>query len=327
MSRSTMFARLSTKSSVKNIFVISLTNIGDVVMTAPVVDILLRDFPHAKMTIMTGPKAVSLFEGNPRVKAISYDKHATLTQKKIWFSILRKCHFDVVIDLRNTVLPILLMPHFSTFPVIRGPFHGHLKDKHLRRLKDVYDYPDLVLPQRAIVATDEDKGLFDKILAPFVKGQPYALIAPTTADSAKRWNADGFAEVAKVLSERYCIVFSGDKNDVELIKGIQQKMGGKPSLSLAGQTNLRQLGYFLSRSSLAITHDSGALHLASYFNVPTVALFGPTNPAESRPWSSRGVVVQCNQNCLRCLDPRAKILHNCMSYITPSDVLKAVNLL
>ena len=60
-----MCAKLLKKSKPKHILIFSLTNIGDVVLTCPVIDILRRDFPQAKMVVVVGPKAASLFLDNP----------------------------------------------------------------------------------------------------------------------------------------------------------------------------------------------------------------------------------------------------------------------
>ena len=64
------------KSSVKKILVISLSNIGDVILTFPVIDILKEELPAAQLSVVVGPKAVSLFDDNPYIKeVIIFDKH------------------------------------------------------------------------------------------------------------------------------------------------------------------------------------------------------------------------------------------------------------
>ena len=50
-------------SRINKILVISLSNIGDVILTLPVMDILLGDFPRAKFSVVVGPKAETLFKG------------------------------------------------------------------------------------------------------------------------------------------------------------------------------------------------------------------------------------------------------------------------
>src|SRR5271170_7912203 len=97
-----MSPKLLRKSEPKNILIVSHTNIGDVILTCPVIDILRRDFPQAKIDVVTGPKAVSLFADNPGFHIKVFDKQATLKQKLAWFLDLYHEHYDCVVDLRRT---------------------------------------------------------------------------------------------------------------------------------------------------------------------------------------------------------------------------------
>src|ERR1700733_6946963 len=103
-----MCARLLKKSEPKRILVVSQTNIGDVVLTCPVIDILRNDFPQAKMDVVIGPKAVSLFADNPHFGVKVFDKQSSLRQKFAWFLDLHKTHYDCVVDLRRTALALFL---------------------------------------------------------------------------------------------------------------------------------------------------------------------------------------------------------------------------
>src|SRR5476651_1210787 len=114
-----MFSKLSKKLELKRILVFSLTNIGDVVLTCPVIDILRRDFPQAKIDLVIGPKAVSLFADNPDLGIKVFDKQVSLRKKCAWFLDLYQQHYDVVVDLRHTALALFLMPRFAT-PILSG---------------------------------------------------------------------------------------------------------------------------------------------------------------------------------------------------------------
>src|SRR5450755_129143 len=125
-----MWSKLSKKSKPKNILVVSQTNIGDVVLTCPVIDILRQDFPQAKMDVVVGPKAVSLFEDNPNITIKIFDKQAPLKQKSAWFFDLYQQHYDAVVDLRHTMLPFFLRPKYATPLLFGKSFIGHKKDMH-----------------------------------------------------------------------------------------------------------------------------------------------------------------------------------------------------
>jgi len=328
-----MFAKLSKKSALKRILVVSLTNIGDVVLTCPVIDILCNDFPEAQIDVVIGPKAASLLEGNPNLRINVFDKQATLAEKVAWFLDLYKTNYDLVVDLRQTAIALFLGARYAT-PVFlkeiatsplasRHDIKGmHKKEVHINRLRRVYDFDTLSEDKKAILTTTEDEHFFKNEVAPFLQGANFVVIAPGAADSAKRWHAKGFATVADHLSATQKIIFVGDDKDAVIINDIQRQMKSL-TLSLAGKVNLRQLAFLLKQCSWALTHDSGVMHLASYFNVPLVVLWGPTDIQKYAPWSKRSVIVRRNENCQRCLDPKSEVIHNCMSFIEVNDVIKA----
>jgi len=318
-----MCAKLLKKSEPRRILVVSQTNIGDVVLTCPVIDILRQDFPQAKMDVVIGPKAASLFADNLNFGIKVFDKQSSLRQKCAWFLDLFWAHYDCVVDLRRTALSFFLAPRYAT-PLFSGKsFTGHKKEAHLNRLRQVYDFDARSEKQYAILTTQEDEQFFAKEVAPALNGQNFIVIASGAADSAKRWDPEGFAAVADYLSAKYKIVFVGDAKDAEIVKVIQGRMKSS-SVNLAGRINLRQLAFVLKRSSWALTHDSGVMHLACYFDVPVVVLWGPTDIGRYAPWSKKSVIVRRNEWCLRCRDPKSKNLHNCMSFIEVEDVINAV---
>src|ERR1700679_3915540 len=108
-----MCAKLLKESRPKRILVVSQTNIGDVVLTCPVLDILRRDFPQAKIDVVIGPKAISLFADNPDFGIKVFNKQASLREKFAWFKDLYQKHYDCVVDLRRTMLPLFLMPQYA----------------------------------------------------------------------------------------------------------------------------------------------------------------------------------------------------------------------
>jgi len=320
-----MFWKLSKKCAPKRILVVSMTNIGDVVLTCPAIDILREGFPQATMDIVVGPKAVSLFKENPHFGLKVFNKQGSLKEKKAFFLELTRGGYDCVVDFRKTALSFFLFPRFAT-PVITLRQDSELRHKkgiHLNRLRQVYDFDAISGERYAVLPTKEDERFFEVELSPFLKGKNFVVIAPGAASSDKRWSPAGFAAVADHLSAALKVVFVGDSGDVDIVAGIQSRMKAV-SFSLAGKTDLRQLAFILQRCSWAITHDSGVMHLASYFNVPLVALWGPTSLEKYAPWTSKFVVVRRNEECPRCQSPKSILAHNCMSFIKVDDVIKSV---
>lgn len=303
-----MFCKLSARCHVKRILLISLSNIGDVVMTFPVFDALHETFPEAEMMVMVGPKAKGFFVGNPWVKkTIVYDKHLSWVGKLRWFWELRRERFDLVVDLRNSLLPFLLNTRYLTRPVFLSA-RGHMKEKHVRRLHLVVKDPVIPRDRYALYLSTQEMA---SVSAMIPDTDRYILIAPGAAHRLKRWTGDGFWAAIRHIVDRYGrkVVLVGDQSD----RAISERLAfDRPEqvIDLCGFTTLLGLAGVVKGAELAITNDSGIMHLASYFDIPTIALFGPTDPALYGPWSSRSRVLRQG---------------TAMQDITSADVLNAID--
>lgn len=321
-----MFTKVYKNSSVKHILIIALSNIGDVLLSAPSIDILLRDFPEAKVSLVIGERAVSIVEGNPRInKVYIYDKTASFWGQLQWFLKLKQQNFDLVVDFRHTLIGFFLLPTWVTPLSFKIDKIVHLKERHLNRLRTVYDFSVDPAIQSFALPSKEDERHIDRLLEPFMKaGEPFVAIAPIAADKAKTWLPEGFMEVCNAIGRDYGlkIVLLGSKKDDQILENIKSHVK-YPIFNLAGHTDLLEAAALLRRAKIAIVHDSGPMHIASYLNIPIVALFGPTDPKSSTPWSQNFQVVHRNSECQRCKQPQLTEPHRCMAAITSSDVMKA----
>ena len=77
-----------------------------------------------------------------------------------------------------------------------------------------------------------------------------------------------------------------------------------------------------------ITGDSGPMHLAAAFKVPTIAIFGPTNHLKTRQWrNEKSIIINKNLECQPCMERTCPLMHqNCMKFIDETEVLGAVEL-
>lgn len=279
-----MCSKLSSNSLLKHIGVISLSNIGDVVLTAPVLDVLLRDFPTAKISVVVGPKAESLFAGHPRLETIVFDKQMRGNALMRWCWQLYQRGFDCLVDLRQSAFGLFLPCRFKT-PLWPRPFVGHMRHKHLSRLAAIY--PDFVLPKA------EGLAIIPTTVAVLNNLRPYVVIAPGAADERKRWSKEKFAALAlQLINNGEFLVFVGDWQDAVIVDEITAGLNATQYLSLAGHTDLRALAGVLRGAKYAIVHDSGTMHLGSYLNIPLVAIWGPTDFDKYGPWSTHAVVVK-----------------------------------
>jgi ADP-heptose:LPS heptosyltransferase len=121
------------------------------------------------------------------------------------------------------------------------------------------------------------------------------------------------------------VVFVGDQPDRAVAETICRRMTA-PAVNLCGRTTLPQLAVILSRSLLAVVNDSAPMHLASYLDVPVLALFGPTDPRAYGPWSKKSLLVERKAACPACRRERGGGPHQCMGAISVGEVLNSFEL-
>ena len=114
-------------------------------------------------------------------------------------------------------------------------------------------------------------------------------IHPGSGSPVKNWPAERFARLALDFRPQPGLVIEGPA-DAVAIAGL-----GKAGLGLrASRLPLRTLGALLRRVGLFVGNDSGVTHLAAAWGAPTLALFGPTDPATWRPVGRRVVVIRAS---------------------------------
>ena len=293
-----MLFRDLKRSSIKKILVVSLSNIGDVVLTCPVVDALIDSFPLAEISLIVGPKAVTLFDQSPYIKKVY-----PFTKKESWgellslFGALKGEGFDAVIDLRNTALAYLLGAPFHTSGFFRQDPSRHKKDQHFSRLMSVF--PDMILSQNryAVFVNELVRKKAEMLLQPTMgTSKTYFVFSAGAADVRKRWTVEGFVAVARALLKDHPIpiFFIGDDKDEEYTQRIVEQLP-PAAVNLAGKASLLESTWILRNSHLVFCNDSAVMHLASYFDVPVLGLFGPTDPMRYGPWGQRGAFLKTDR--------------------------------
>jgi ADP-heptose:LPS heptosyltransferase len=162
---------------------------------------------------------------------------------------------------------------------------------------------------------------------PVVALAPGGGVNPRTRFDLKRWPADRFAEVARRLAGRagLRVLVLGLADEIEEFRA---RLGSVPGVeSAAGDLGLA--GALLARTAACVANDSGLMHLAVAAGVPTVAVFGPTNPAVWGPGGPGHRVVRHRVPCQPCykddgMVPLCPWDHRCMRDLPTEEVLAAV---
>ena len=314
------------KAGINKILFITLTNIGDLVLTLPVFGVLKKEFPKASITVLAGSEAGEILRADPSVSDILvYNKRATLLDKLKLILKLRSMAFDMAVDMRHSLFPILAGARYRT-PIFKSPDREiHRKRKHLNILSamgiPIADAPFPLLFNR------DDRLNVNSILnrKGIVPEDRIIVIAPGAKSHMKRWKVEGFIDVCLRLSKEKNIrvAIIGDNTDKAISDNIIAKSAGN-AYDLSGSFNLRELAYFLSLSKLLITNDSAPLHIAGSVDLPVIAIFGPTDPEKYGPISPGSIVLRKNISCSPCEQAVCEFDLKCMKQISSEDVLNAV---
>ena len=327
-------AEEAIEARVKKVIFITLSNIGDVVLTLPSLDYLKNKFKDASFTVLSGPKVSTLFYNDPRIKEnIAYDKHVPFREKFTLFNRLRREKFDVIIDLRDTVFRWVTPAQFKNPYSIKIPDKiRHLRLRHLYKTKaafrDKTEAKDIRISPLSIHLDKETQVASNKLLKKHNLSftSDYIVVSPGARSHAKRWHKEGFIAVCHELLKHYSIVFIGDKDERLITQEINKHLDNR-CVDLAGQTTLQQAIAILKKSKLVICNDSAVLHISSYLNIPTLAIFGPTDENGSGPSSDKSAVVRKNTICSPCLRDDCKNNWRCMKNISPQLVIDYANAL
>ncbi len=261
----------------RNILVITLSNIGDVILTTPVIASLHASFPQAKLTVVTGPKAAPLLKGSRQIdRLLIYDKGAGFARQWELIRSLNEISYDEAVDLRNTALPFLVRARRRS-PLFRWNESRNARRQHL----EVLGRTGLPVEESAkfdFFSPEDQASLSEKLAKRGFDLEAGIVVAPGAGSDEKRWRLEGFGEVASRLLERTDLrVFAvGDASETSLGR-LLSEIDPKRVLNLCGEITLRELASLVSRARLVLTNDSAVMHLGYELFRPVVAVFGPTD--------------------------------------------------
>jgi len=143
--------------------------------------------------------------------------------------------------------------------------------------------------------------------------------------SAKRWLPHRFAEVAAAVVAKLSVqwILFGTATDMAVGETIAKTLGDS-CVNRIGQTTLDQLIDGLRECRLLLTNDTGTMHLASLLGVPTVAIFGSTEPRLTGPLGDGHVIVRHQVECSPCFLRECPIDFRCMKAVSVDEAINGV---
>ena len=344
----------------KKILVIDVAGIGDMVMATPSLRALRTKYPQAYIVMLVVPRAAELFKNCPYLDDIfcfdiEYFKkiHCLFNVIKTFNSLraifsLRSKQFDCVINLyriaslsgsiRMRVLLNIIKPKMSVgrnMSKARPIFSlEHKDDIYLIKHEVEASLATISLLGLQIDAADlelwpneEDEQYSFNLLNKYKCLDANLLVGinPNAFQRVNLWFEDRFAKVADSLIQdnNAQIIFFGSKSDERRIECILSHMNNK-AVNLSGKLTLNQYVSLLKRLNLFITLDSGPMHLASVFKIPTVALFGAEEVRKFGPYGNpKSIILQKKVNCKLCNQKLACKQRHCMDALSVDEVVDA----
>lgn len=326
--------------ALKNILIIKLRYIGDVLLSTPVISLLARHMPHVDISFLVNAGTDDVLTHDTRLKEV-----IPLSRGGLWSQLrllrrLRAGRYDCVIDLtdgdRSAVISAV-----TGAPVRLGFNHKrqwrrrcytdcveglygtmHMVDYHAKILegmgiRDVPDHP------RLFVSEDERHAALRLLDIVGLGGQPWIMIHPAARYWFKAWPAERFAALVDAFHKKgFRAVLVGSRDDRPLETEILRH-AHSPVVSLIGQTSLLELAALMKHCRLFIGNDAGPMHMAAAVGCAVVALFGPSDPAVWGPRGNRVATIYKGLDCRECFYPGcSRGEQSCMKLITVEEVLK-----
>jgi heptosyltransferase-2 len=291
------------------------TNIGDTVIGLPVLDQMHANYPSSTITVIASRHTEEFLTRNTFVNEVILFDKAWPVSEKIKFSFSLRGKYDIFVDLKNSFLPAIAATGKRT-PFYRGnPKNVRAKDMYLQVIKRLAPQP---ATERSdfYLSLEEQKHWGNLSLASSI------FIACSSRSSQKNYPYDFLETVVENLRKKYRVAIVGEESNRAYYKDILTLKG---VIDLVGKTKLYDIAYLLRRfAQLLLCVDSSILQLGSYYNIPIVALFGPTDQQRYGPWSDSSIVLRDEHlTCSPCESATCYMNNECME-MAPSTVIDAV---
>ena len=293
----------------RRILVIQNKRIGDVILTAPVLDVLRSTFPEAKLSVVMDSACCGVDALLPGIEPLYFYKRGL--NFHFWRQIFLR-RWDLCLEFTGTDRGVLVAG--LSMGRIRATYkrHGgsagrrmafnrfiesdvknrHTVDYHLDLLKGLGIRTEGA--RRGISVSPERLQAIREFLTGRGVGPHFAVIHPGAARSEKMWGVENWIRTAEFLTSTanldVVLTGGGHPDELEQIGKILPRSPGR-IFSVAGETTLDTLAATLVLARIYVGVDTGAAHMADALGIPCAVLFGSTNPLHWGPRGARGRAV------------------------------------
>jgi heptosyltransferase-3 len=321
--------RTFSQEKVKNILVIKLRYLGDVVVSTPVFEALRHHYPKASITALVNKGTEAMLRGNPNVDRIfilERDKNPIIDLKKQFRLIakLRKFRFDLALELTNNdrgatysflsgakrrlgyrPKTLKFLGRYLLFTDLISLRKGqHMVDRHLQMIEHLGHSPLSRFP--SLYWKKADEAFCEALLGHnnLSLEDNFVVLHPILKAKYRAWRIEGYAKLCDYIYDTFGIptvmVCGPSSNEGSFVDNIAKTSKCNP-INLGGKLSLEQLVALISRATLFIGIDSGPMHMAAAVNTPVAAIFGPQTKVTWGPYGENNVVIQKEWDCVPCI--------------------------
>jgi heptosyltransferase-2 len=322
--------------------------IGDAVMSLPAIQAVRQSLPDTPISILAKPWVADLFRGNPeRCQVIVYESpgnHRGLRGRWALARKLRQEKFNGGILLPNSFDSALIfflagIPHRAGYntdgrriflthavPVNRRIKEGHQVGYYRHLIRSLGFDDSQARPRLGVEASQKKQAMKKAQALGLEDRKEWVGISPGAAyGSAKEWFPERYGELAERIAAQWnCQILLLGSSSERPVTGRLNPKAPIPIIDLVGRTTLGEAMALISRCRAFIGNDSGLMHVAAALGVPTVAIFGSTDPRRTGPVGETCRVIQRPIPCSPCFKARCPQNRECMERISVDEVFEEV---
>lgn len=327
-----------------NILITRTDNIGDVILTMPMIDVIKEKYPTVKVSMLVRQYTADVVALFPQVDGIVIVDDLLALQSEVAIQQLREKQFDCVIHVSpNAVFAKLAKA--AKIPVRIGTshrvFHWWTCNHRVNFSKKKSDLHEAVVilkllkplgidrvpsmdeviphPEQPMVSVERFQQWIDPLDQRF-----HLVIHPGSNANGREWPIAYFIDLIRSLNASMFKVFiSGSAAENEKYGALFAKE--VPSVAnIMGQFSLGEFAQFLTKMDGLIASGTGPLHMAAALGVHTLGLFPPLKTAGPSRWQPLGKRAEYLANPIDCSGPCSNAQCACMQAISPAMVLAVV---
>jgi len=309
---------------VKNILVIKLWGLGNLILISPLIVKIRNKFPQARISFLTLEINRGFFERSMVVDDVVYcrftfNPYEILKEAVYLISRFGKGKVDVILNFETFNNMTALVSYLIKAPVRiglnnrdEGNFYTHpVNNDKLKHISEVFS--DLLMPlgigeayqYSCIKGDDSDKVRVASILKMCHSDQLIVMHPGTSVNYVgKRFSKHSFSALADKFINKHnvTVLFTGTLQDRVMIEEIIGRMVYKTKVSnLAGLLTVGGLAELLMKSRVFVSNDTGPVHLAASVGANVAAIYGPTTPSRFGPLIPNSLVFYKGLSCSPCV--------------------------